>query len=422
MNYTALKNISYECLLDLSSEEGIHASSITEAYGCVFGRDSALTILKLLNVYQKKHDPVLLDVCKRGLRTLISLQGKEENPESGEEPGKIIHEFRKDRYERLINRPRPWYVYPDKMLRNYDSLDSTPLTLIALYRYWKLTRDEQFLAAALPVVDKGLQWMMFWGDKDQDGFLEYEFASTRVHGGLEVQSWTDSAASLTQADGRFPLYPIAPIEVQAYAWLCYRMWGCFYEQREPEKAQKLIEKAHAMKLRFNTHFIIKESDSAYGVQALDGRKQQITTITGNPLLCLWATFTEGRLPESIIDSEFIPAWVTRAFASDLFDPAAGIRTMSNLSKTYDGTVSSYHNGSFWPILNGLIHEGLASWGFEKEADALKQAALAPIAYFQCPIELYIKHTENYEEFVSRFGKKGCRFQAWTAAAVLDLVT
>src|SRR5437868_3312915 len=147
MKNKKLLQIAYNSLLDLSSDEGINASGKEGVYGCVFGRDSAITILKILQATSKHPDKKLTEICKKGLYTLTSLQGKEKNVESGEEPGKFIHEYRRPHQgiERLINREKdpekpwdnPWYVYPDGTVRNYDSIDSTPLALIAIYRYWE---------------------------------------------------------------------------------------------------------------------------------------------------------------------------------------------------------------------------------------------------------------------------------------------
>ncbi len=422
MDYLALRNFSYKCLLELATSDGLNASATHEAYGCVFGRDSALTVLKLLNVYRKTKDARLLSFCRNGLLALISLQGKTENIESGEQPGKIIHEFRKTNYERLINRPKPWYIYADGMLRNYDSVDSTPLTLIALYKYWHITGDNDFLALALPCVEKGLQWLMMFGDRDGDCFIEYELPASRTCGGLTVQSWTDSQESLLRDDGSFPDYPIAPVEVQAYAWLSYKLWSTYYIQSQPALAQKLSRQADRLKTQFNRHFVHKDTGLFFGIQALDGRKVPIRTVTANPLLCLWASYTIDDHIESIIKKEYVSEFVERGFQPDLFDYSAGIRTMSTLSPTFNPERSSYHNGSFWPILNGLIHEGLSLWGYTREAEKIKHATLLPISHFGFPIELYIKQEDRYQEFVSRTGKPGCRNQAWTAAATLDLVT
>lgn len=420
-----LYNSAYDSILELADEQGIAASSRQEAYGCLFGRDSAISILKLLEVYRKKPDTKLLEICQRTLLTHTLLQGKRYTIESGEEPGKFIHEFRQSNYERLINRPKPWYVYPDKILRNYDSVDATPLLLIAYHRYWQITQDNDFLLRVLPSVEAGLKWLMTDGDKDHDYFIEYELPTERKFGGLVVQSWTDSHACLTSVEGVFPAYPIAAVEVQAIAWLALKTWAEFFRDRVDRKrfATRLEHFADNLKLGFNQRFILRDASGKpiYAHQALDGHKQPISTITGNPLLCLWATFRSAHgNQEAIIESEMMNAWVERAFSEDMFDRHAGIRTMSQLSPTFDPSNHSYHNGSFWPVLNSMIHEGLVRWGFQAQASALRTASLLPLTHFRCPIELYCSvEAGKYTEYISVTGKKGCRQQAWTAAAILD---
>lgn len=410
----------YKSLLGLATEDGINASGKDEIYGCIFGRDSALTILKILKVHKKSPTDELMKVCRRALLTLCALQGKQTNIESGEEPGKFIHEFRKSRFEHLTNRSdKPWYLYPDGYLRNYDSIDSTPLILIALYRYWEATADKEFLITILPYVEMGLNWIITFGDKDKDGLLDYTLEAERQHGGLSVQSWTDSHQSLKGPDGFFPKYPISPVEVQGKAWLALKLWSCFYQDSSPSFARKLASQADLIKRNFNQLFIFKDSRLFYAGQAIDGSKKLIKTITGNPLICLWAA--DGQ--ECIIENKFIDSMVRRAFQPDLFDPDAGIRTMSISSPTFNPNRDCYHNGSFWPMLNGLISEGLENFRFEAEAKLLKEASLKPILYFNSPIELYVKDQDgNFAEYLSPSGQGGCRVQAWSAAAALDWLT
>lgn len=426
----------YESILQMATDEGINASGKEEIYGCIFGRDSFITILKLLKTSSNRHvrnvidiNP-LLDISKRALNTLISLQGKETNLESGEEPGKFIHEYRKERYEHLVSRPvRPWFLYPDNIMRNYDSLDSTPLGLIAIYKYWKLTRDDAFLLEALPAVEAGLNWIITYGDKDKDNLLEYELPSARIHGGLKVQSWTDSHESLVQADGNFPEYPIAPVEVQGYAWLALKLWADFYQDttnkymRTDSFAKKLENHADQLRKIFNELFLFETKGLVYPVQALDGLKNQIKTVTGNPLLLLWATYDKSNKRQIILDDSYIGQTVERAFMADMFDPEAGIRTMSSESLTYVTGENNYHNGSFWPKLNGMSHEGLVNWDFARHASKLKSATLKPIEYFGSPIELYVKSEEGqYLLYKNERGQQSCLMQAWSAAAALDLLT
>lgn len=409
----------YQCLLNLATEEGINASSRDEIYGCLFGRDSAITILKILRVHERRPTPQLLEVVRRTLISLVSLQGQELGVENGEEPGKFIHEFRKENFEHLLLLGKPWFVSPDGLLKNYDSIDATPLVLVALYKYWQITQDHEFLLSVLPSIEKGLNWIITFGDRDNDFLLEYEFFPQRKHGGLIVQSWTDSHESIRQADGRFPKYPIAPVEVQAYAWLALRLWADFYRDRHNVFSRRLRAQAEALKRCFNEMFLLTDGECIFAAQALDGNKHQITTITANPGLCLWMSYGGGKKLECIVDDRYIPDFVRRIFEPDMFDDRAGVRTMSTRSLTYNPNQDSYHNGSFWPVLNGLIHEGLQRWGYYDEAVRLKEASIKPMIHFGSPIELYLIKDGIYLEYCSPSGQTGCRYQAWSAACALD---
>lgn len=434
MNSSALRENLYQSLLGLATEQGINASASNDVYGCIFGRDSAITILKILKVLSSGNIPAdeydkLLQISKRALNTLINLQGKETNIESGEEPGKFIHEYRPDKYERLLVLEKPWYIYPDGVLRNYDSIDSTPLCLIAIYKYWKLTGDNEFLIHSLPSVEAGLNWIITYGDRDKDFLLEYELPEERQHGGLIVQSWTDSGESLTQKDGSFPNYPIAPVEVQGYAWLALKLWADFYLEsdlrlmRSDKFAHKLHLQAEALKKRFNELFIFNDGEFKFPAQALDGDKNKIETITGNPILLLWATYQKNGINECILEKKYLDDLVNRSFQPDMFDHEAGIRTMSMHANTFVPGQDSYHNGSFWPVLNGMAHEGLICWQYNLQAKLLQDAALKPIIFFGSAIELYTKDkSEDYQLYKNPQGQESCREQAWSAAAALDLLT
>lgn len=445
MNPEGLLELTCQSILDLTPEGIILASSKKEVYGCLFGRDAAITDLKLLNLCTKRARfpglpcSKIMDISAKTLMKLISLQGEKINIASGEEPGKFLHEYRTERFEHLTKKPKnnkkpwlgPWYLYPDNTMRNYDSIDSTPLTLIAIYRHWQKSQDSKFLFDVLPAVEKGLNWIITYGDLDKDGLIEYGFGKNRKYGGLMAQTWMDSDKSLRSKNNTFPKYPIASVEPQGFAWLALKLWGDFYAEQNFVHAessltfaQRLISQAVKIKEEFNKKFIFKDSGFYFAAQALDGNKNKIKTITGNPLLCLWASYTHpgGRI-ESVVDDKYIPDFVSRVFLDDMFDPNAGIRTMSKLSPTFNPNQDSYHNGSFWPVLNGFIYEGLLNWGYTREAGILKEASLKPIYFFQTPIELYtLGKNGEYLEYISKDGQHGCRIQAWTAACILDWLT
>jgi glycogen debranching enzyme len=428
-----LTAICYRGLLELVTPDGFIASDASEAYGCLFGRDGAITSLKAMRTISRRppsiDSDILLSAVRQTLIRLMETQGRETNIESGEEPGKIVHEYRRDHHERLTAGPTPWYVYPDGTMRNYDSVDSTPLTLIALYRYWRLSLDHAFLASALPAVKRGLEWIMNYADRDGDGLVEFEYLPDRRYGGLRVQSWTDSDESLKSVDGRLPRYPIATPEAQGFTWLALKLWAHFYaDVAQPDFGDELWGLALAafadrMKRQFEISFLFEDSGGWFPAQALDGMKQPTKTVTGNALALLWPSYTTNGTTESILPDALIPSIVQRSFRQDMFDPDAGIRTMSTMSPTFNPGTDSYHNGSFWPMLNGLCYEGLKLWKYDREAELIRSATVSALTHFATPIELYVKKGDgSLSEYRSPSGSPGCRKQAWTAAAALDMLT
>lgn len=419
-------NIARNTLLELGSGNIIYASGRDEVYGCPFGRDAATTVMFILDSFFSHQDLELLAIAKKSLLTLAQLQGREFNLESGEQPGKIIHECRWENHSHLTSKKsfykgnwdKPWYIYPDGIMRNYDSIDSTPLFLIAAYKYWQITQDGEFVVSVLNNIEAGLNWIITYGDSDKDSLLEYDFPDERKYGGLLVQSWTDSHESLRQANGQMPLYPIAPVEVQSYAWLALKVWSDYYRQdsNKTDFARKLSLQADLIKQRFNELFLIKDSGLTFAAQALDGNKNQIKTITSNPLIALWSAYeiTEaGQYKiETIFNSQYLPEVIERGLQDDLFERRLGIRTMSTKSPTFNPGKDSYHNGSVWPFQNGMIYRGLVRLGYFDQARQIRESIYTAIEHFGTPMELInIDENGNYVNYLSPSGQEGCRNQA-----------
>ncbi len=230
-----LWQLGFNSIKDLEAPLGILASGREEAYGCIFGRDSLITSLELLEAYKRTYNPYFLGLVKKILLNLAALQGKEVQIESGEEPGKIIHEYRPERHEHLTQTlDHPWYVYPDNQMRNYDSVDSTPLFLLAAHQYYAVSKDEATIAELRPNIAAALTWLLEYGDTNHDGFIDYRFHPDRTFGGLKSQSWMDSTESLFYEESSgFPQYPIAPVEVQAYAYAALRAWSDYSKRPSP---------------------------------------------------------------------------------------------------------------------------------------------------------------------------------------------
>src|SRR5437763_16267318 len=100
---------------------------------------------------------------------------------------------------------------------------------------------------------KALGWIENYGDRDGDGFVEYERRTPR---GLENQSWKDSGDSQRFHDGTIAKSPIAPAEVQGYVYdaklrtaeLAREIW------RDRALAERLEHDAQERQRRFNEQF------------------------------------------------------------------------------------------------------------------------------------------------------------------------
>lgn len=418
-----LWELGLSSLQALETERGILASGREEIYGCIFGRDSLITSLTLLRVYEKTKDPYFLSLVRKVLFHLAELQGREINIESGEEPGKCIHEYRTEGYEHLIGENNAhWYLYPDKILRNYDSVDATPLFLMTVHAYYRASHDDEFIETLLPNIKAALDWIFEYGDTNGDGFIDYRFHPDRTYGGLRTQSWMDSTESLFHEDGRAVPYPIAPVEVQAYTYVALRAWAEYFETRKPLLSEKLEKRARELKILFNTKFVLRKASGRISLAfAIDGNGDQLRSPRSTMGHVLWAVWRgKDGMSESVLDAQYVARLAERLLSRDLYVQRAGVRTLSNRSRFYDP--ASYHNGSIWPHDTAMLAEGLENFGLDAEARRVRTALLRAYVHFETPIELFTYSKRSYHEYSRSDGMGGaCRNQAWSAAALLALV-
>ncbi|MES2668315.1 MAG: amylo-alpha-1,6-glucosidase [Patescibacteria group bacterium] len=412
-----LWDIGMNAIKELETEQGILASGREELYGCIFGRDSLITALLLLRVYEKTGDPYLAGLVKNILINLAKLQGREHNRESGEEPGKIIHEFRPERHEHLTrDQEHPWFLYPDGIMRNYDTVDATPLFLMAVEKYYRLTEDEDLLDLLRGNVSDALAWLLTTMDDHQDGLVSYQFHPERTHGGLRVQSWMDSSESVFFEDrDEEPAYTIAPVEVQAYAYRALSVWHLLLAESEPDLSQLLLDRARQLRERFYDHFMLPKGIPAY---AVDGQGRMLTSARSTIGHLLWAGARDDGSYYSMLAPEDVGRVTERLMKPDLFVPGAGIRTLSSDSSRF--AANSYHNGSIWPHDTAMIALGMRDAGFPLEAGQVRDALLSAYEHFGVPLELFT-HDNELGAYEGPTGQKACQTQAWSAAGLLAVL-
>ena len=300
----------------------------------LFGRDSLITAWMALIV-----DP---DLALGVIQTLARFQGEKVDPRTEEEPGRILHEMRFGDAASLSLGGGSIY---------YGTADATPLFVMLMgeLRRWGLAREA--VDQLLPNVDRAMDWIEQYGDRDGDGYVEYQRASDR---GLENQGWKDSHDGVRFASGEIARPPIALAEVQGYVYAAYLARAHFAnEAGDVETAVRFRAKAHDLKQRFNEDFWVEEH--GWFAIGLDQDKRKLDSLTSNMGHCLWT---------GIVDEDKAHA-VARSLMSPEMFSGWGIRTLGSNMGGYNPI--SYHCGSVWPHDNALIAAGLMRYGFVDEA-------------------------------------------------------
>ena len=358
-------------------------------YVAPFGRDSLLTAQQTLML-----NP---GIARNTLLALAQMQARSEDSWRDAEPGKILHELRSGELAGAGIIPHTPY---------YGSVDSTPLFVLLAAAYHRWTGDTGTLARLRPALDAAIEWIDRFGDRDGDGFVEYEMRSSD---GLRSQGWKDSWDSVMHADGTLAEGPIALVEVQGYVYLAKQRIADVYDALgAADTASTLRGQAEDLRRAFDEAFW--DPDEGTFVLALDGRKRQVRSVTSNPGHCLYC---------GIASPERAAAVAERLMAPDMFS-GWGVRTLSSHSPAYNPM--SYHNGSVWPHDNAVIAAGLKRYGFDEETERIASALFdvaAGARDFRLP-ELYCGF-DRLEASVPVAYPVACIPQAWAAATPFMLL-
>ena len=354
----------------------------------LFGRDSLLVSLQNILIYPQ--------FARGALEILGELQAKEDDPYRDAEPGKILHELRYGELAHFKLIPHTPY---------YGAADATPLYLITLHAAWRATGDQELLEQHLPAAEGCLAWIDKYGDRDGDGFQEYQ---TRSSAGYENMAWKDSGDAVVYPDGSLVKGPKALCELQGYvynAWV--RMAEVFDVLGKPERAKELRAKAAALFARFNEAFW--DEELGFYAYALDGDKNKVLTVASNPGHCLWS---------GIVPRERAHRVVNRLMAPDMWT-GWGIRTLSAANPAFNPY--NYQTGSVWPHDNAIIAMGFKLYGFDAQAAQVAHDVSVAASHFllnQLP-ELYTAPQRSESNFPVQYLGANVP-QAWAAGSVFML--
>jgi len=340
----------------------------------LFGRDALITSLQVL--------PVRPEVARATLRALVSLQGRRDDPDTDEEPGKIVHEWWPEAPEALVYEHWPTR---DGEFRYYGSADATSWFLVVLASLADPELEAELEDAWRPAAG----WLERALERGE-GFVRH--GPRLAPGGLAQQGWRDTVdpglggGGIVRPDGDAPVEPLADADTQAVAVAALRA------------AARLsgdagwLERAEALVARISDAF----GDEVIALEADGGAVRGAGSHLG---WLLWAGALAPGARESAAE---------RLLRPDVMTPW-GLRTLSSEHPQF--SPDAYHRGSVWPFDSWLGWGGLVSVGATEAAEGLRRGVLAAIEAVGRSPELFAVDTDGPRPIAI-----ANRVQAWTVGA------
>jgi glycogen debranching enzyme len=362
----------------------------------LFGRDSIWAARLAL--------PLDREIAASTLRVLARLQGADDDAQTAQEPGKILHELRAS----ALEMPGEGIVLPPKY---YGSVDSTLLWICLLADAWRAGMPEAEVRELLPTLRGALGWIRDSGDSDGDGFLDY---IDRLGTGLSNQGWKDSGDSIQWRDGRLAEGPIALCEVQAYAYEAALagadLLDALGEATDADDVRFWRAWADDLKARFAETYWVETPEGRYPAVALDRDKRPVDSLTSNI----------GHLIGTGILSPDEEAHIADLLLGESMSSGYGIRTMSTGAAGY--WPLSYHGGSVWVHDTAIAAHGMLRAGLRDQARAVVDGLLDAAEGFAYRVpELHSGDPRSHSSVPTPY-PAACRPQAWSAAAAVVCLT
>jgi len=356
----------------------------------LFGRDSLVTASQMMAYHP--------GIAEQTLRLLAQYQGSREDDEHDEQPGKILHELRVGELANLKLIPQTPF---------YGTVDATPLFLMLVAQHALWTGSLELFHALRPHIDRALQWLDTYGDRQSPGYVSYASRThkNRAHKGMVNKGWKDSGDGIVNDDGTLAQPPIALVEVQGYVYAARLGMANLFEQvGEHAMAKRLQQQAEQLRERFNRDFWI-ESNGCYAL-ALQKDGRPASVVSSNPGHALWTGIADHDKAQRTID---------RLMADDMFS-GWGVRTLSEKERAYNPI--GYHLGTVWPHDNSILAAGFRRYGRDQEALRIFQGLFDAAFHFhghQLP-EVFCGFSRQEYEIPVNY-PVACHPQAWAAGTL-----
>jgi glycogen debranching enzyme len=371
----------------LSAEGWAYASTLPVEAGdpgrfhALFGRDSLIFALQLLRARP--------DIAAATLRALAARQGRVDDPEIDEQPGRILHEWRPVAPAWLVESGWPVRAVG---IRYYGTSDATSWFLVLL----AATGDAALQAELASAVHGAAGWLER-ALRSGGGLVR---SGPRRHpGGLSQLGWRDSrdpggdghGGGIVTPDGRAPDAPLADADSQAAAVAALRALTVL----DPPRGDHWAALLAGLRARCSADF-------GPDVLALDAHDAPVTGAGSQLGWLLWA---------DALDPPAAAAAAQRLVQPDVLT-AFGVRTLSADHPAF--RMHGYHRGTVWPFDNWLAWGGLRRHGQHEGAERIRGGVLAALRELGRYPELYAVDPDGRLIAIPVAN----RVQAWTVGAVV----
>ncbi|MFD1213230.1 glycogen debranching N-terminal domain-containing protein [Arthrobacter sp. GCM10027362] len=384
---TSISDLNSLRMADAQAPEDAFLAAGAPWYLTLFGRDSLIAARMLL--------PVNRDLAASTLRALAARQGTRKDPETAQEPGKIVHEVRRQ----FTQLPPVYYDY-------YGSMDATALWVCLLHDTWQAGLPDAEAAALLPNLEAALAWLRDDGDADGDGFLEH---LDETGGGMLHHGWKESPDAVRWHDGTPAKGPLVLPEVQAYAHEAALCGAALLEHfHGGDAARPWLAFAAELKDRFHERFWCSDDFGPYPALALDADKEPVDGIGSN---------MGHLLGTGLLDDDETAAVVGRLMHPSVFS-GYGIRTLSTSNTAYWPTRT--HAGAVWTHDSAWIVMGMLRSGFADQAALLASGLLNAAEGFDWRLPGMFSGHSTQEVWPPVPHPAAARPQAWSAASAVPI--
>lgn len=326
-------------------------------YTGIFARDSILSCL-LMN------DTAGL---KRILQYCIKTQGRKKDPLTGEEEGKIFHEY-------------PGIKIRGRFTR-FNASDTTALFLIGMDVY-NIKKRDKFARQNLESIEKALGYIL---RHVKDGlFVESPEFCNADKFALKATYWKDS--EVYDRKGGEPYYPVAYALLQAQAIAALRSGARLTGRGELKNVSSKLNKALWERLydkRLKTLTSGKD------------KRGNFSAVTADALHSLY-----------YLEKKDIP----KKKLEEIVETSKKLETPVGYKTTYNHNKKGYHSDSIWPFEQAFIYAGAKKFKLQHVKDVASRI-----------VEALGNDNSEYLFYNSKTGrihKKGCNPQLWTIASKL----